>query len=303
MSIEPTRAEENSVVAAISRRTFAALFNSLFKKSVAEESVTTEEPQAVDIVIAEQRDVCCPACKKSSLHVQIYSSGVVHHSCRLARCAYLQVWSARPKVVEAIELVDPDYDPEKYKTEIEKAVAFSKQRFSGEKGLQNYLDLLQEINIEIWKACKLYSDKMNPALAYTVAHNTKNKFIQKLVKKPEGLTGVPEDAPPDVVVPLETENDQGEEFVPHVDRRPGSDEPGLQRVWVDANIDLLRDLANTWFGAKKKVALAMLKPGFTVRSVPDIPRSTVSRIRQAVLKEFQEYRLSLQQNANKSGTK
>jgi len=184
--------------------------------------------------------------------------------------------------------VDPSYDFNKYLPEIKKALS------SFGKAHVGYKDLLQAVDMEVWKASKHYGDGMNPALAYTVAKNTKNKFIKDLIEHPGGLTG--EGAPSAVVKPLVVENSQGQEFIPSdgKDIRDTSEEAESQRAWLDRNITSLRILVNRWYGTKKKVALAMLKPGFNARSVEGVPKSTVADIQKVIWVEFRKYVQSLQ---------
>src|SRR6266566_3651703 len=194
--------------------------------------------------------------------------------------------------------IDPDYNFNKYRTEIEKAIGFAKSHFTDPEGRKNLKDMKQAIDMEMWRASKHYGDKMNELLAYKVAENAKNKFIKELIEHTSGLTEVPKDAPPRVVEPLIQENAQGEEFIPcetdakdmpRPEDREASDEAESQRAWTDKNIASLRTLVSRWYGDKKKVALAMLKPGFTVRTVDGVPKSTVARIRSVVLAEFRKY--------------
>jgi DNA-directed RNA polymerase specialized sigma24 family protein len=69
--------------------------------------------------------------------------------------------------------------------------------------------------------------------------------------------------------------------------RAGSD---LSQTFRDVGgLLALRQLVGTWHGEKRRVGEAMLEPNFTVRSVPGLDKSKVSRIRQVVVKEFRAF--------------
>jgi len=96
-----------------------------------------------------------------------------------------------------------DYDVDKYRAEISKAVAHAKtalrygatwvtprigpdglsNRWNKPEGQRRFEDLLQLVDIEIWKATKVYRDELNGALAYTIAKNTSQKFLGKHIEE------------------------------------------------------------------------------------------------------------------------
>jgi hypothetical protein len=102
-------------------------------------------------------------------------------------------------------IIEPGYNPEVYRTEINKALGVSKRLLlHGTKiksttkatkcyseSRKDFEDLVRVIDIEIWKTVKKYGDKMTPGLAYTVAKNQVGRFLAERI---EEQTVVVEDA-------------------------------------------------------------------------------------------------------------
>jgi hypothetical protein len=76
--------------------------------------------------------------------------------------------------------------------------------------------------------------------------------------------------------------------------------PADVQGYVDGGgLDDLRKLVGTWWGEKRRVGEAMLAPGFTVRNVPGVSKSSAGRIRQLVMTEFKAF---IVKALSKSGT-
>ncbi len=63
-----------------------------------------------------------------------------------------------------------------------------------------------------------------------------------------------------------------------------------KKAWMDdirRKLPLLEKRVGSWFGAKRAVGEALLEnPECSVRDIPGVPKSTVARVRLAVLAEF-----------------
>jgi len=218
----------------------------------------------------------------------------------------------------AWERIDPGYNPDIYRVEISKALKHARRILSnGEafvtrpsvksktlspdithEGQKDFEDLVRLVDMEIWQATKSYGDKMTPALAYTVAKNQAGRFLADrieeqtiLVVDGEGNPVLDEFGYPERIPRFKS-----------MDDRPGNEDgdgTGTTKAEVavinspaqgtddwQAHIPALRQLASTWHGDQRRVAEAMLKPGFNVRSVPGVEKSKVSRIHPVVLRAF-----------------
>ena len=184
--------------------------------------------------------------------------------------------------------VDPDYDPDVFRTEIKKAMKQARTSLRGDEGKKDFNDLNQIIDIEIWKASKKYGKAMNEGLAYTIAMNQAGKYLtqrieQRYVESTDvdgNTTRVPRFISMDNK-PLDehgNEKTTAAEIAVINSATQGTDFP--------VQTEQLQTLVATWHGQKRLVGDAMLRPDFNVRNVPGVPKSTVARIRQAVLKEF-----------------
>lgn len=258
----------------------------------------------------------------------------------------------------AWEIIDPGYNPEIYRVEINKALRYAKdvlkngenfikrpslkveEREAKLEGQKDFEDLKCIVDIEIWKTVKKYEGKMSAALAYTVAKNQAGKYLSKrideqtiLVEDADGNPMLDEfgieagyngaelkkesenpDASPEdrrvakelleryavrkfrfISMDVKGEDEEGEpaetSAVENKIAMSSAAEPNdwFQEFIKGGGCESLRQLAVAWHGDKRLVAEAMLKPGFTVRSVPGVDKSKVSRIRQVVLKEFKSF--------------
>jgi hypothetical protein len=226
--------------------------------------------------------------------------------------------------LEPAPAFEPDYDKETYREEINKALAYAKtlykngshfirrnslkreDRIAKLEGQKDFEDLVQLIDIEIWKATKKYGDKMSPALAYVIAKNQAMKAIGIRVDRSESavFSSLNELAPyadgeePEASVAeveiakrgLEGRPDFEDFLLPVSPNGKRSSPHNQFRALIDAGvIDRLRELAKSWDGDKRAVALAMLAADFTVRGVPGISKSKVYRLRQDILNEFKAF--------------
>jgi hypothetical protein len=263
----------------------------------------------------------------------------------------------------SLALVDPDYNPNVYRTEITKALANAKQVLGGvarsvrntlrdeagnlvyeqqAEGEKNFAEIEMIVDLEIWKTTKKYGDKMTAALAYTIARNTAQKFLANLITEQTIFTGLNlefattkdrEDAERllaqcDSVQALELlandwradandrktarhlineygerrtrfssiddtrEDEEGEPNeapaeveVVQKEERETACAPDVADTF-EAHRPALAALVATWRGDQKKVGEAMLAPGFSVRSVPGVDKSKVSRIYPVVVRAF-----------------
>jgi hypothetical protein len=188
--------------------------------------------------------------------------------------------------------VDPDYDPDVYRTEIRNALKQAKKSLTGEEGGKDLRDLQQIIDIEIWKASKKYNDGMNESLAYTIADNQAGKYLTQRIEK---QTIESTDAAGNAIhiprfesmdnKPLDEDGGEGitKAEVAVINA------PAQGTEFSPIEIESLQMLVATWHGEKKLVGEAMLRPGFTVRSVPGVSKSSAARVRQVVLREFKSF--------------
>lgn len=117
----------------------------------------------------------------------------------------------------SIALIEPDYDRNKYRDAINKALKGAKINLRGteqyrgvdrgpvkstgynenlqppdltKETKEGFRDLLILVDLEIWKAARKYGDQMNDALAYTIARNTAGRFQAELIDDQTILTDV-----------------------------------------------------------------------------------------------------------------
>lgn len=94
----------------------------------------------------------------------------------------------------SIEIVEPNYDRERFRDEINKALGAARKNFHAggyyagkdakeilTEGEKNFQDLVGLVDLEVWKASRHYGDKMNGALAATIAKNTAGKFTAEII--------------------------------------------------------------------------------------------------------------------------
>jgi len=203
------------------------------------------------------------------------------------------------KPAQSIVPSNGSYDPKTYETEIKKALghsSISRLRQTPE-GQEDYKDLEQTIHIELSNAIKYYGDKMTPALAYQIAWNHVTKFIDKRVKQPTivSVFNKPETEAEELAMlraeellsKHDTEGIKTWEFSDISLSKMGNQSSWTQALQERGGMALLEKLVSYWHGTKRQVADAMLcDPDMTVRDIPGIPKSTVARVRQVVLKEF-----------------
>jgi hypothetical protein len=138
-----------------------------------------------------------------------------------------------------------------------------------EEGRRNYKDLRQIVDIEVWKATLKYGRRMNQKLAFVIAQNQANKFLAILANEPRKISLVAESiAAPETGSSLSVASG----FYPDWNSVPG-----------------VPELVKTWHGVKRKVADHLLQDSkVSVREIPGVPKSTVSRVRKIVLEEFKK---------------
>lgn len=120
---------------------------------------------------------------------------------------YAQAWPAGGKCVHgvylsqfycgvcAIEIVEPGYDRNRFRYEITEALKAARTNFHAggyyagkdkkerlTEGEKNFQDLLGLVDLEVWKASRHYGEKMNGALAATIAKNTAGKFTAEVIE-------------------------------------------------------------------------------------------------------------------------
>jgi hypothetical protein len=198
------------------------------------------------------------------------------------------------------EPIDPTYNPEIYRTEIKKALAHAKGVLYSSEGHKDFKDLSQIVDIQIWKATKKYGGTMNVQLAYRVARNQVDGYLKERIKE-QTITltddnGNPVLAPRFTSFEVKAKDENGkpmdislaEKEIVDKEKEGGAGD-WLQGVHSEGGFPALLQLASTWYGDKRRVAEAMLQPGFTVRSVPGLSKSSVARIRQVVLVAFKAF--------------
>jgi hypothetical protein len=187
--------------------------------------------------------------------------------------------------------IDPDYDPDVYRTEIDKAMKQARKSLTAVEGRKDLRDLNQIVDIELWKASRKYGSEMSAALAYTIVENQAGRYLTDRIKNQMVESTNPVGAP--ILIPrFESINDKPLDDNGNEMESPAEIKASLAPTGTDFNpvqIEQLQALVATWHGQKRLVGEAMLLPGFTVRDVPGVSKSTVARVRQAVLKEFKSF--------------
>ena len=95
----------------------------------------------------------------------------------------------------SLTIVEPDYNIELYRRAVSIAlknvrrVLGSKSNYNKAESRKDLQDVWLLADFEVWKATQKYGDKMNDALAYTVAHNTAQKFLANLIEDNSVLVG------------------------------------------------------------------------------------------------------------------
>jgi hypothetical protein len=169
-----------------------------------------------------------------------------------------------------------------------------------ERGRKDREDLEQHIRIEINQAWLKYGEGMNERLAWKIAHNQIVKFLDKNAHKPkeESLTDKPKteegDELPTVATVLVQRDREGigTHSFSESPEKSGTLQKGtdwLTGLEEHGGIPALERLVSTYHGVKRIVAEALLKtPDMGVCDLPGVPRATFSRVRQAVLREFEQ---------------
>jgi len=217
---------------------------------------------------------------------------------------------ARPTELPAVSLddfkADFSYDAEKYRKEINKALSYAMELLRSFPNWKDSGDLVQTVDFELYKACKHYGDKMNNALAYSIAKNQARKFLkqqiveQKVtaeggfgnVEKDEfgrdktvnrwcsfGDRGKDEESEP-------AEISSAEKTVSQEDQDAAQAREKEQEFGEEVAQRLIR-LVASWHGVKRLVGESLLAdPETTVRDIPGVPKSTAGRLRKVILNEF-----------------
>ena len=103
----------------------------------------------------------------------------------------------------SIEIVEPNYDRNKYRAEINRALASAKVNFHAKgyypgkdqkevltENERNFQDLLGLVDLEVWKASKHYGDEMNGAIAAEVAKRTAGGFTAEIIEDQTVVTNI-----------------------------------------------------------------------------------------------------------------
>ena len=202
--------------------------------------------------------------------------------------------------------LDVGYDAEVYRKEINTGLRYTKRLLTDfADSWKGFDDLRQIVDIEIWKASRHYKERMNGALAYTIAKNQAGRFLKDQIEEQtiqlensDGTCvldefGKPRRIPRHISLDdKETEEDGEPRETSLVEEKIVTRHSGeeTRKAWVGdirRKIPLLEKLVSSWIGAKKAVGEALLKdPESTVRDVPGVPKSTAARVRKTVLAEF-----------------
>ncbi len=177
-------------------------------------------------------------------------------------------------------------------------------------------DLRQIIDVAIWEATLKYRDGMNPALAYKIAENQANRFLNKQYEeqtivvttsvlesgKPTGKN-IPEFGKPERIPRWESfdeklTDEEGQEYSRIENEivmaaQPPPTAPTLDKFISDfAKINrfpLLRALVDGWKpGSAKRIIgeLFLAMPDTTVREFPGVSKSNAARVLKVVKAEF-----------------
>lgn len=104
----------------------------------------------------------------------------------------------------SIEIIEPNYDRNRFRDEINKALGAAKKNFRAggyyyagkdkkevlTEGEKNFQDLIGLVDLEIWKASRHYGEKMNGALAGAIAKSTAGKFTAEIIADETILTSL-----------------------------------------------------------------------------------------------------------------
>jgi hypothetical protein len=101
----------------------------------------------------------------------------------------------------SLRTIEPDYDPNKYRIAITKAMknmpvglrrerSYSEHYSDGDVVKKELNDLHRVIDLKIWQACHKYGDRMSEALAYTIAKNAANTFLRGHIDDTTILNGI-----------------------------------------------------------------------------------------------------------------
>lgn len=208
------------------------------------------------------------------------------------KCVHGHMYSESYCDVCRLAPIDPDYDPDIYRTEIRKALKQAKKSLIGDEGKKDLRDLQQIIDIELWKASKKYGDQMNESLAFTIAKNQSGKYLTERI---EEMYVEFIDADGNVTRARRFQSMDDKKLDEDGDETTTKAEiaviksPAQGTEFSPIDIESLQKLVATWRGEKKLVGEAMLHPGFNIRSVPGVPKSTVARVRQVILREFKSF--------------
>jgi hypothetical protein len=240
----------------------------------------------------------------------LQSAGVA----REAKCVHGHMYYEHYCDVCRLAPVDPDYDPDIYRTEIDKAMKQARKSLTGSaakqprfediekddaekkpltEGNKDHQDLMQIIDIEVWKAAKKYGEGMNEQLAYTITENQVGKYLTARIEEQTVETNDRDGnvfrIPRNVSIDDKPQDDEGNETESPAEVAASMLEKVYEEIFAAEQVEKLRKLVATWYGDKRRVAEAMLQLGFTVRSVPGLSKSSVARIRKVVEAAFKAF--------------
>lgn len=216
--------------------------------------------------------------------------------------------------------VDPHYNPHEHEATISAAMKKAKTAlryasgafFSAaalDEGKRDWQDLRQLVDLEIWLAKKKYREKWNDALCFTIAKNTASAYLGERIKHDYVLIEDADGKPvldefgqqkriPRFVrfdMTLTDENgDLSDVSAPEIEIAQKEIQQALAAPDTDWSVIAehlpgLREYAKNMKPTQRAVAEAMLQPGFNVRGVPGVPKSTVARVRPVVVKALRWY--------------
>jgi len=218
--------------------------------------------------------------------------------------------------IPEVTITNPNYDPEQFRKEIDMGLIYTKRVLRDFPSYLTVEDLKQITELEVWVASQHYAEKMNGAIAYTIAKYQGKRFLKNqieeqtiAVENPDGSVALDEFGKPMKIPRFLSFDDKGieEDGSPRetslaeesivLKARPDARHNGQaliqieeKKAWVDdirSKIPVLEKLVSGWFGTKRIVGDILLKnPEATVRDFPGVPKSTAARVRQAVLAEF-----------------
>lgn len=220
--------------------------------------------------------------------------------------------------VPEVTITNPNYDPEQFRREIEMGLIYARKVLKDFPSYMTFEDLKQIAELEVWLASQHYADKMNGAIAYTIAKYQGKRFLKNqieeqtiAVENPNGSSALDESGQPMRIQRFLSFDDKGEEDGEPREISVVAEEASLKRdgytrikqngqsifvpnnkAWVSdvqRKLPVLEALVQTWHGAKRAVGEALLKdPNTAVRDIPGVPRSTAARVRRGVLIEFRK---------------